>query len=72
MLFVFFLSWLNTTMMENRVLLDASDLDGFEKVNHMLLFVYNYASANYSFNLAHLLFHPWQEFSFLVKKFCIL
>ncbi|KAL3525662.1 hypothetical protein ACH5RR_014034 [Cinchona calisaya] len=26
-----FYCWLNTTMMENRVLLDASDLDGFDK-----------------------------------------
>lgn len=36
-LFLFFsylpFSWLNTTMTENRKVLDASDLDGFDKVN---------------------------------------
>lgn len=38
--FQFDCSWLNTTMTENRKILDGSDLDGFDKVNDNLLFAY--------------------------------
>ncbi|CDP04903.1 unnamed protein product [Coffea canephora] len=63
-----FYCWLNTTMMENRVLSDSSDLDGFDKVNQMLLFVYKQTLNYKSFIFLIFSFHFFQD---LGKKFGI-
>lgn len=34
-------SWMNTTMIENRKILDGSDLDDFDKVNYTFTFFSN-------------------------------
>ena len=35
--YFFFFSWLNTTLTENRTVINSDDLDGFDKVNAHLM-----------------------------------
>ena len=51
------------------MLLDSSDLDGFDKVNQILLFVYKQTLNCKSFIFLIFSFHFFQDFALTVTQF---